>query len=121
MNKNLLFLIIDLLLVGVVGSIFGLACGDYIFSTSSGIASFATLLVVLLIPSLIYVLKKKLNTANIVVSTLFVLAEIVSCVIFVSLPKLGLTNFAITEGVVVGIFLIALLVVIAFYKVDEAD
>lgn len=119
MKKKLLFSIINLTLIMVVGVVFGVACGDHIFSTNGGLASFVILLIVLLLPSIIYVLKDKINTAYIVVSSLFVLGEVISCVVFLVKPEFGLRNFAITEGVVTSVYLLSLLSVLAFYKVDK--
>lgn len=121
MKKKTLFTIIDILLVAIIGLIFGFSCADHIFSTNAGIVSFTGLLVTLFIPTIIYLFYEKLNPANTIISTLFVLGELVANIVFIVKPTFGLTNFAITQGVIIGVYLIALLSIIAFYKVDKIE
>lgn len=119
MKKKVLFTIIDVILVAVVGLIFGFSCKDHIFNNVTSFAAFFTLLGALIIPALVYFLKDKINTANIVVSCLLVLGEVVANVVFIAKPEFELMYFAITQGVILGIYLMSLLAIIAFYKIDE--
>lgn len=120
MKNKLIFSIIDLLLIAVTGVIFGLSCYEHIFSTSTGVASFVSLLVTLFLPTLIYLLKEKINTAHIVVSSLLVLGEVVMNIVFIARPDFALINFGISQGVILATYLCSLLAVLAFYKADEA-
>ena len=115
--KKCLFGVVNLLLVAIVGVLVGVFCKD-IFATGVGTASFVTLLVALCIPSLVFFLVKKGETPTIMFLLLMV-AELCVSIIFMAKSSLDVKALAITQAIVVGVFLIALLVYFAMDKKEE--
>ena len=119
MKKRNLFLITNALLTLIIGVIFGLTCGESIFINAAGISAFVCLLVTLCLPSIIYVFANKITAGERIISILFILAEIALNIVFMAKPSFGIKSFWISQAILVGILLIALLIIIALFKSEE--
>lgn len=82
MRNKIVFIVINALLVVAVGLIVGLVFADTIFQAPAGVTAFAFLLTALAIPSLIYVFNSKLNTGGRIISSFFVIAEVILNIVF---------------------------------------
>lgn len=113
MKNKTLFFILNALLVAIVGVIIGLTCSSHIFVNGAGVSAFVCLLIVLCLPSLIYVEADKLKVGGLIATILFVVAEIVLSIIFLVKPSFGVSPYWISQAAVIGSFLIAGLIIVA--------
>jgi len=107
------------LLVIIIGAILGLALGNSIFSSSTGISSYACLLVSLALPSLLFFFSDKMKEGEKGAFIVFIVAELVINILFLSNLKWTVKSFWIAQAITIGIFLIAFLIALAIYKSEE--
>lgn len=103
----------------VIGLIFGLTCGNHIFVNGAGISAFILLLVTLCLPSVVYFVGGKMTTGGRICSVLFILLELAVNIVFMCKPSFGIKAFWITEAILIGVFLIALLIILALFKNND--
>ena len=118
MKKKILFIIINLILVGIVGALVGILCKDRLSDTVA-LGGFIILLVSLVFPSLIYFVSNKFGQAALITSVLFTVFEIATGITFLSISCSSNNPILITEAVEIGLFLIVILVIVATYKKEE--
>lgn len=116
----MVFIGINALLVVAVGLIVGLVFADTIFQAPAGITAFAFLLTALAIPSLIYVFNSKLNTDGRIISSFFVIAEVILNIVFLCIPKADIKIYAIIQLAMIVITLAAFLIIIGLFKDNNA-
>ena len=120
MRNKMVFIGINALLVVAVGLIVGLVFTDTIFQAPAGITAFAFLLTALAIPSLIYVFNSKLNTGGRIISSFFVITEVILNIVFLCIPKANIKIYAIIQLVMIVITLAAFLIIIGLFKDNNA-
>ncbi len=112
MNRKLLFVIINILLVGIVGLICGLTMP--IGSSNTLLVSFILLLVTLCVPSALFLTLKDATGGVGITSIIFGVGNLVALIVFMSMhASIDVKVVAITEGAFVGAFLIIMLICIA--------
>ncbi len=120
MKKKSLFIVVNALLVAVIGIIFGLTCGEYLFVNGAGISAFVLLLITLCIPSLLYLYGPRMTVGGRICTLIFILLELTLSIVFMCKPAFGIKAFWITEAIVVALFLAALLVILALFKNSDS-
>lgn len=121
MKTRTLFMLINALLVLVVGLVFGIALGSYIWNDGACISAFIVLLLTLCLPSVIYLVGKNMTTGGRVISIVFMLFELATCIVFLTKPSIGVNAFWIAEAIVIGVYLAGLLAIIALFHSDKAQ
>lgn len=120
MKNKMVFIGINALLVVAVGLIVGLVFADTIFQAPAGITAFVFLLTALAIPSLIYVFNSKFNTGGRIISSFFVIAEVILNIVFLCIPKADIKIYAIIQLAMIVITLAAFLIIIGLFKDNNA-
>lgn len=72
------------------------------------------------IPSLIYVFNSKLNTGGRIISSFFVIAEVILNIVFLCIPKADIKIYAIIQLAMIVITLAAFLIIIGLFKDNNA-
>lgn len=116
MKKNILYFVANFLLVLVIGLIVGLTCADHIFANGSSISAYACLLVVLCLPSVIYIFGNKMTAGGRISSILFLFVEVILAIVFMVKPSIGIKIYWLIQAVIIGLLLIAFLVILALFK-----
>ncbi len=120
MKNKIVFISINALLILAVGLIIGLLFPNDIFSGAAGMAAFVCLLVVLAIPSLVYVLNSKINLGGRVVISLFTIFEIALNIVYLCIPKGDIKIYAIIQVVLIVIVLASFLIILGLFKDKES-
>ena len=113
MNKNkVAFLCLNVVLIAVVGLILGF-CAP-VTRSNSLLICYIALLVTLLAPSLIYLLVKDATSPMGIISILFAVGNVAILIVFMCMhTTISPEAVAITEGSIVGLFLVASMIVLA--------
>lgn len=112
-KKNLLFVIINILLVAVVGVILGICLP--LASNNAMLLSYCLLLVTLLCPMLVYFTVKNATSPIGIASLVFLVGNIATLIVFMFNVK-EIKVVGITEAAIVGAYLAIMLVCIACLK-----
>lgn len=109
--KKSYFVLTNVLLVAIVGILIGCFFSDLL--VGAGLAAFICMLVVLCAPTVLFLLKDKINFPILIASCVFLVFELVANIIFVFKAGLESKTFAIVQASLVGVFLLTLLVIFA--------
>ena len=115
MKKNLLFSLIDIVLVAAFGLIFGLVGGKDLFANSTSLSAYIFLLVTLLLPLPVFFLSKKMVFGGLVSSIMFIVGELIVDLMFVCKPDFGFVPFWICQACLIGAYLVVLLIIVAVF------
>ena len=118
MNRKLIFVLINVLLVAVVGLILGFTLP---LSGNNGlILSFVLLLVTLCIPTFLFLFVKDAASGFGIISIIFTVLNLAALIVFMCLNnKVDMKIIGITEASVIGAYLVSILVCIAMLPKKE--
>lgn len=120
MKNKMIFVGINVFLVAAVGLIIGLVFSDNVFQGTTGITAFVFLLVTLAIPSLIYVFNSKLNTGSRIITSFFIIAEIILNIVYLCIPKADIKVYAIIQLVMIVLTLTSFLIILGLFKENNS-
>lgn len=116
MKNKTLFYLLNTCLVAAVGLILGFTCGSYIFATSTGTGAYIACLLTLCLPAIMYALKGSMMVGSRVCFYLLIFCELVINIVFMAMPNVAVSIFGICQGSIVGLFLLFILIAVAYYR-----
>jgi hypothetical protein len=69
----------------------------------------------------LYLLGGSMTLGGKVCSCLFIAGSLAVNIFFMAKPETGVKSFWITQAIIIGVFLIALLIIVALFKEEKTD
>ena len=120
MKNKMVFIGINAFLVAAVGLIIGLVFSDNVFQGTTGITAFVFLLVTLAIPSIIYVFNSKLNTGSRIITSFFIIAEVILNIVYLCIPNADIKVYAIIQLIMIVLTLTSFLIILGLFKENNS-
>lgn len=118
MKNKYIILLLNVLLVIFIGLIIGITFRESIFNYTVRTIAFVLLLITICAPAVIYIFLKNSLFGTKVVFVLFIIAELIINILFLSVSSLSGKALAISQAVVVSTLLISLIIIVSLFK-DE--